>query len=155
MVSTFELRDGLTGYWPVHSGFKWYEIDALSTGPFAPPFARSLAPLAHSLTLELMGKWFLSMKWTRQFLTVSAHCAVDPQTLWDRFTIRELIEKIEWMMNLRFAHQLVRCSSSSSRFVLNEILIKKRKQGKKSFFLDGAFTEAKLSAGTKYVWSAL
>ena len=33
----------------VHNGKNDYEIDALSTGPFAPPFARSLAPLNHSL----------------------------------------------------------------------------------------------------------
>ena len=33
----------------LHSGQNDYEIDALSTGPFAPPFARSLAPLTHLL----------------------------------------------------------------------------------------------------------
>ena len=44
----------------VHSGQNDYEIDAQSTGPFAPPFARLLAPLTHSLAAELMGKRFLS-----------------------------------------------------------------------------------------------
>ena len=34
---------------PPHYGLKWYEIDAYSTGPFAPPLTRSLAPLTHSL----------------------------------------------------------------------------------------------------------
>ena len=67
----------------MQSWLKRYEIDALGTGPFTPPFACSLAPLtqslaphcslrsraplrsfvrslAHSLTPELMGKRFLS-----------------------------------------------------------------------------------------------
>ena len=68
-------------------------------GPLTRPLTRSLAPLthslaahcslrsraplrsfvcslAHSLTPELMGKWFLSKNLMRQFHTVSAHCAL-------------------------------------------------------------------------------
>ena len=33
----------------MHSGYNDYEIDALSTGSFAPPLTRSLTPLTHSL----------------------------------------------------------------------------------------------------------
>ena len=57
----------------------------VSTGPLAPPLARSLAPLthslaphcsvAHSLAPELMGKKFLSIKATRRFHTFSTHSA--------------------------------------------------------------------------------
>ena len=38
-------------------------------------FARSLT---HSLTPELMGKWFMSTKSVRRFHTISTHCAVLP-----------------------------------------------------------------------------
>ena len=37
--------------------------------------AHSFAHTAHSLAPELMGKRFLSMKWTRRFHTVSTYCA--------------------------------------------------------------------------------
>ena len=84
-----------------HTGLNNYEIDALrlTTGPFASPFTRSLAPLthslaphcslrsraplrsfahslAHSLIPELMGKRFFSMNKTCRFHTFSAHCAM-------------------------------------------------------------------------------
>ena len=54
--STDRQTDHLTYEWtfrPSHCGYKDYEIDASSTGPFAHQFAhpltRSLAPLTHSL----------------------------------------------------------------------------------------------------------
>ena len=34
-------------------------------------------PLAHSLTLELMGKWYMSITWTRRFHAVSTHCVME------------------------------------------------------------------------------
>ena len=37
---------------PGHNGHNDEKIDAWSTGPFAPPFARSLAPLTRSLALH-------------------------------------------------------------------------------------------------------
>ena len=65
-------------------------IDALSTGPFAHPLVRSLAPpcllrslaplhsficwLAHSRAPELMGKRFLSTIQTRRFHTICTPC---------------------------------------------------------------------------------
>ena len=73
----------------------------ISHSPIASPLARSLTPLTHSLAPhcslrsraplrsitfslayslapELMGKKFLSMKWTRQFHPLSIHCAPLP-----------------------------------------------------------------------------
>ena len=52
-------------------------IDALSTGRFPHPFARSLAPLAQSLALELMRKRSMSTNRMHQFRFISTRqCAV-------------------------------------------------------------------------------
>ena len=83
----------------VHIRENDHQIDAQNTGPFAPPFARLLAPLihslalhcslcsrtplrsfvcslAHSITPELMGKWFMSMNWMRRFHIIWTNCWV-------------------------------------------------------------------------------
>ena len=57
------------------SGLKRYEIDVLSTGPFALTFARSIAPLTHSLAPHCsLRSFFLSLAHSLQSSWESGFC---------------------------------------------------------------------------------
>ena len=85
------------------------ETDAWSTGPFAPPFARSLAPLIHSLAMHCplrslahsLRSWGIcptkAMEWTRRFHTVSTHCAAGERQFLLHKTDNRRVASIEWI----------------------------------------------------------
>ena len=98
---------------------EWPGVEAERTGSFAPPFAHPLSPLthslaphsspcsrtplrsfvwplAHSLTPDLMGKWFLSTELMRRFHIIETHCAPPHRLMIILVFLRPIPWKMVW-----------------------------------------------------------